>query len=455
MGTLWAWLGVGVAGIGLDIVLIVVAIKYRRGRAFSILGGVVLMLATIILLACYVPVIVLPDVAADSAVFNGPAPEDASATVFYVSPRDVQSAQPNNDTLIAVAARTGAIRWRRTLPTYTSVFVSYEPTTSVAEDGVAYVTTQAVQGVTVGAYRGTDGALLWQTTISGGTAGAQLVANGDAVYIPIGVLQPHLTQGIVALRASDGTQLWRVETGTSGGTLIATPTVVYVSGGTSMQAYRASDGKPLWKQAQYLWRSPLQTVAGASAAAAYLLGADGSFTAVRASDGSTICSGAGDNLQIHLLALGKNTLYIAAQRQGDLTDGHGKLTNPETVYAYDATTCAPLWHYATASGNYARGLIAGDNTVYVLADDGIHALRAADGTVLWHRAAANPNSPGADWGFSVQPALADSTLYVTSVVPLGGIQFSRALRGRLHLYAIGPDGSDYWQIPVGQANTFA
>lgn len=449
MNSLWVLLGVAAAAICLDIVLIVVAIRYRRGRAFSILGGVVLMLATVILLACYLPVVALPNVAADSAVFNKPAPVDASATVFYLSPRDFESTQPTSDLLVAVAARTGAVRWQHALPTYVSRDVAYEQPRYVATDDIAYVTTQAAEGITVGAYRGIDGMLLWQVAMPEGIAGAQFVANGSAVYIPIGVLRPYLTQGIIALRPSDGMQLWRIETGNTGGSLIATPNGVYVSSGASMQAYRASDGKPLWSHAQYLWRSNLFPVAGDSAA--YLLGAGGTFTAVRASDGSTMCSGAGGDLEIHLVALGPNTLYVAAQGPGDIGDAQGKLINPETVYAYDATTCALRWRYATASGNYARGLIAGNDAVYVMADDGIHALRAGDGTVLWHRAAANPNSPGSDWQFNAQPVMLGSTLFVTSVVAFGGIQFSRDLHGRMHLYAIGPDGSDYWQTPVGHS----
>ncbi len=455
MGTLWAWLGVGMVTIGLDILLIVVAIRYRRGRAFSILGGVVLMLATIILLACYLPVVILPDVAAQSAVFNQPAPVDASATIFYVSPRDAESPQLGSDTLFAVAARTGTIRWQRTLPTYTSRLTAYEPPRYVEAGGVAYVTTQAAQGITVGAYRAADGALLWQTTVPEGIASAPFAATSNAVYLPIGVLQQYLTQGIVALRASDGAQLWRIEIGTSddsGGTLIATPDVVYLSKVSSMQAYRASDGKPLWRQAQQMWRSSLLPVAGESVA--YLLGTGGTFSAVRASDGTVICSGAGGNSEVHLLALGGGMLYLTAQGLGNIGDAQGRLINPETVYAYDATTCALRWTYATASGNEARGLIAEDGAVYVFADDGIHALRAADGTVLWHRAAVNVYSPGAGWGLAARPAMLGNTLYVTSVVPLGGIQFSKALRGRMHLFAIGPHGSDYWQIPIGQVNIY-
>ena len=113
MGTLWVWVGVAVACIGLAIVLFVVAVKRHKGRVFSILGGAVLIVAAFILLACYLPVFVVPDVIANSAVLDKPAPVDASATIYYLSPTVEATGTPHVTAvpLIAVAARTGAIRW--------------------------------------------------------------------------------------------------------------------------------------------------------------------------------------------------------------------------------------------------------------------------------------------------------------------------------------------------------
>ena len=118
MGIVWSLAGAGVVAIGLGGWLFVRAHRRRQGRVFGVLGGVVLILAAIVLLACYLPVFLLPDVAAETAVFNKAAPVNASDTVFYISPADIYGAPPTVpiDTLIAIAARTGAIRWQRTLP---------------------------------------------------------------------------------------------------------------------------------------------------------------------------------------------------------------------------------------------------------------------------------------------------------------------------------------------------
>lgn len=130
------------------------------------------------------------------------------------------------------------------------------------------------------------------------------------------------------------------------------------------------------------------------------------------------------------------------------------LVNPETVYAYDATTCEPLWQYATTSSNGAQALIAGNDAIYICADDGIHALRATDGKLLWHRGPAYTGITGGGWTFAqIQPTALGTTLFVTAPVLSGGIL---NFNGRVHLYAFGgADGFEYWNVPVGHLTTFS
>jgi outer membrane protein assembly factor BamB len=258
------------------------------------------------------------------------------------------------------------------------------------------------------------------------------------------------------LRASDGARLWSNETRLpeyAQSTLIATPDAVYLATQDEVRAYRASDGKSLWTHTNpdYPRVLPPQVVVGGSTA--YLPNVGG-FAAVRTSDGSTICA-ANNNLEVHALALAGNTLFIAAQRPGPVSDSHSRVINPEAVHAYDATTCTQLWRYATASNNSARALIAGDDTVYVNADDGIHALRAADGKVLWQRAQVNFPRLAAGWTFAAQPTVLGDTLFVTSALLYGsGSLFSFEADGLMHIFAIAPDGSNYWHTPVGHVVTF-
>ena len=461
MGIVWALVGAGAAGMALGIALLIFALSHRRGKVFGILGGVALILAALILLACYLPVFVVPDVAANSAVFNGPAPVDASATVFYLSPAEegaLGTPHASNDTLIAVAARTGAIRWQRALPGTVSSYVT--------DGDAAYVATardRSVSTFMLAAYRASDGALLWQTALAGGLLGANLAADGGRVYVPVAVNEPQPQIEIVALRASDGAQLMSIGTGLSlyaSLTLTAAPDAVYLDSGNGVQVYRASDGKPLWQDTQ-VEPGPRLVLPVVANGVVYLAGAGevldgiptGGLSAVRASDGTTICAASHD-LVVHAIALGGNTVYVAAERPGPSTDGQARLVNPETVYAYDATTCAPLWQYATTSSNGAQALIAGNNAVYIGADDGISALRAADGNVLWHRGPAYNGIIGGGWMFAqVQPAVLGSTLFVTAPVLSGGIV---RFDGRVHLYAFGgADGSDYWNVPVGHRTTFS
>lgn len=440
MWIVWALVGVGAAGMALGIWLFIHALRHRRGRLFGILGGVVLILAALVLLACYLPVFVVPDVAAETGTFNRPAPLDGSATVFYLSPADMYGGSPSvpTDTLIAVAARTGAIRWQHTLPGTRSQLA--------VEGGVAYVATLAVPTgtVTVAAYRGPDGALLWQSTVGDGLSYTALAAASNAVYFLTGVegSNPQIT--VTALNASDGMRLWS----TAGLTvaygprteLIATPDAVYLARITNLQVYRASDGKLLWA------RSQLSAFPVVGDGVAYLPLFDGGFAAVRAADGAVICQ-VGGNFDVGSGALDGGTLYLGGIISGGPT---APPPYPTAVYAYDAATCAPRWHVANVGGELA----AGGGTVYVEALTYLIALRGSDGKTLWRSPTETSSLVGTGWTFATRPAVLGSTLFATSAVLAGGIHVLGS-DGWIHLYAFaGGSGFEYWHVPVGHRTTF-
>jgi outer membrane protein assembly factor BamB len=470
MGALWVVVGVGVASLGVGIWLFARALARRRhGREFGAFGclRLLLLLAATALLSGYVPLFALPNIAVESAVFHRPAPVDASATIFYLSPAWELYRGPQHtstDMLIGVAARTGAIRWQRMWPTCQPAHAACGLPEYAVDSGVAYVAVPAADGVTVTAYRGTDGASLWQTRVSGSQPVVAIAASDDTVYV-VGIARqsppPQPAQRlqslrtVVALRASDGVQHWSsgtlIDDYAAVGTLIATSDAVYLTTRDRVQAYRASDGKSLWT-AQPDEGDIFPMLPLAAGGVLYLPTYGSGVSAVRASDGTRLCK-AGDNLNIHAIALAENMLYVAAElptshvRQQD-----GTYTNTETIYAYDAATCTLLWRYDTASLSAARALVARSSTVYVVTDNGgIDALRAADGKLLWHRDGVGLRDTG--WAFGAQPAMIGDTLFVTAPLLYRTLNVF-ASDGLMHIYAIAPDGSDYWHTPVGHVTSF-
>ena len=464
---LWALVSAGVVAFGLGFWLLVrPPMRSRMGNIFRIVGGVSLILVMVISLARAVTLFVPPNAQVDSGTFYRPAPVDERSTIFYLSRAYITTAkQQPIDTLIAVAARTGTIRWQRALPRQLPDYAGY---IYAVEGDIAYVATSDGSGILVEAYRGADNMKLWQTSVPSNFPPEAIVVNTTGVYILDIVERPQMGRffSIIALRASDGAKLWNIETNDSTlgqSSVIATrliagpdtvyfdtsPSANYVGDPPGLQAYRASDGKLLWTHVWVVGQEVFRPVA--SGDVVYLPSGNHSILAVRAHDGSTICE-TSDNLHVHMIALVGHTLYAAARQPGDLADGQGKINNNEAVYTYNATTCAPLWHTAVRANNSADVLIAGDSTIYVSADGRIYALRTTDGKLLWHRDQVNSDLPAAGWAFVAQPSTLGATLFVTAAVVqyhiIGGSD------GRFHLYAISPDGSYYWDTPVGHVTRF-
>lgn len=444
MWIVWALVGVGVAAIALGAWLFVRGHRRRKGGALNSAAGVVLILAAIVLLACYLPVFVLPDARADSAVFNQAAPVDASATVFFVSSAEADSDGPTfpTDTLVAIAARTGAARWQHALPgTRSQIAVA---------GGIAYTATllaSDTESIRVAAYRGTNGALLWQATTADGLPHAELAAAGDAVYFLTGPSAPSSQATIVALRSADGTQLWSAEIGidtsTALPTLIATPDTVYLASTPSVQAYDAREGRLLWMHTQVSGHPAI------GEGVAYLPLTRGGFIAVRASDGTVICQ-AGGNLVTELSALEGDTLYLSGFIQSSAGEAP---PYPSAFYAYNAATCTPRWH----AGYVASDLIASGGNVYMIAADSgtVTGVRSSDGKALWHSDAVTSRLSGMGWRFAAQPTLLGTTLYATSGIMGGGIHVFGGY-GWVHLYAFGArSGFNYWHEPIGHRTRFS
>jgi outer membrane protein assembly factor BamB len=140
--------------------------------------------------------------------------------------------------------------------------------------------------------------------------------------------------------------------------------------------------------------------------------------------------------------LASGSIYIAATSV--TPSGKGQPTSEPTcvVYALQASTGAPLWHYRT-TGQDTASVTVFHGAVYLAtsidpagtANGAIYALRAGDGSLLW-RKATNGDALGV-------PAVSGSGVYLVTRLVLGTSQIVTALRPS--------DGSLLWQQSTGLA----
>lgn len=255
-------------------------------------------------------------------------------------------------------------------PTHTGATPTSTPSPTLLPSGQGYnVSLAVVNGVVavgtmdnvVYALRASDGSLLWRYNTAGpvdGPVGSPPVVVDGIVYVNAYVDQGLLGYGtgyIYALRASDGTLLWRYTTGNfvyHGYVYSPTVTngVVYVaSQAGSLTALRASDGALLWR-----------------------------YTAKGQVAVSLVVNGI-----VYLLDtnIDQGPDYLEALRAND-----GKL----------------LWR--TPSYDYLPVIV--NNVLYITSQTGLAALRARDGTLLWRYTLANTGFAG--------PTVVDGVVYAVA-----------------------------------------
>jgi outer membrane protein assembly factor BamB len=222
-----------------------------------------------------------------------------------------------------------------------------------------------------------DGSIMWTSaTIS---APASAVAEADGmVYL---FSEGHTSGGvIVALRASDGMELWQVavdkSVGVFGGQGFALDNGVVYVGGTlgsgdyanAVSAYRASDGTLLWSKTGL---GTLRIQISAANGVVYAAAMD-SVTALRGSDGTVLWQRQSlspyiDNIPV----IAAGTVYVAAT--GD-------------VFALSATDGSVRWHYRVpvdATCTCVHMVSVGGGQVYTTGRHHVVALSAANGTVVY------------------------------------------------------------------------
>lgn len=206
----------------------------------------------------------------------------------------------------------------------------------------------------------------WSHAMPASSARMLAAANGIVYVIGSG-------GAITALRVQDGSQIWRITGHTSllDLPLAADGAVLFVgSQGYSthhgyIDAYRAADGQRLWEHDE-----GLDTGAALAASGGVLYASNGkTLSALRESDGGTLWQQSVTASGIQPFAIG----------------GSVYLNNSGEVYAFDATSGSPLWHYKPSTLASPSDETVSACAGLILAGNGVklNALRAADGSLAW------------------------------------------------------------------------
>jgi outer membrane protein assembly factor BamB len=291
------------------------------------------------------------------------------------------------DTVQALNARDGSQMWTFTVRTGVAGKAYNDPPGLAAGQGYVYVALDRLYCL-----RARDGATVWSDP---DPLTVNLAAGPDAVYA--------VQSALYALSSRDGTQLWSFGANASAMPApVLADGIIYLLGydtQTTVMAIRASDGAELWQ-------SP---------------GPGGGWLAC---DGKTVCavSGVGPGVQISgnagpipsqmwtYRASDGKLLYRSAANAGyslppvmsggmafALTAGDGH--TPSKLHAVDPGNGRAVWSYPGAS----TGLAAARGTIYTSSPDGsLIALNASDGTAVWQ----------CPIRFTLGPIVVGSTVYV-------------------------------------------
>lgn len=335
----------------------------------------------------------------------------------------------------ALQSENGRLRWHKQLDKERSITV---PSLLVFGD-VVYVgrASEICSPLckTIGsidALKVSDGTVLWHSNVGEYSAVKVLKVVNNVVYVAVDTSDGYAPSGypdgyVYALRASDGSQLWRYTVG--GGCcrgLVVTDTAIYLGGFYHVDAIKTSDRTLLWHH-QIDGPGVLAGIAVVdgvvyvgTALVDYRGPAKGSLDALRASNGSvlwhsetgipsvvlTVADGivyVGEFLGSTLDALRASDGSLLWQYQSDravlqatvldgvvyLTSGCGLCykDNGSTVDALRVSDGSHLWRYHSDPG-FLQVAVA-DGMVYVGTPHGIVALDANSGNKRWFHAADN------------------------------------------------------------------
>ncbi len=290
----------------------------------------------------------------------------------------------------------------------------------VVADGVVYVTASTDITATLYALRESDGTQLWHSTSNGPEISTPIVANG-VVYVG--------TQAnkVLALRAGSGALLWQYSDGEVGLLLPQlVDGVVYVNANDerpgNVYALRASDGRLLWHYKAGASLNGITVLDGV----VYVTSQDGVLTALNTSDGH----------QRWQRALGGTiaTMWQPIQALNGVSVPTASTSSPGLLPQALAMSSL-LW------GNF-QALPAAQTMPHKEGLSALFAIRASDGTVLWHFDMNNGKNGMVGW-----LSLVDGVIY-TSVM-----DFSTPDTSRGHIYALqSTTGAVLWHYDDNHAS---
>lgn len=287
------------------------------------------------------------------------------------------AATANQPVLYALQTSRGALAWRYAAHAIT-------PGLLAVSDGVVYyaeiswIGTAFTENIT--ALGAGDGRALWRlhTQSADGYAYAVSAVVNGAVYISTN------TGAVSAARASDGTLLWHSARASifPGVPSAATPLVadgmVYVTGkqnfasrSQGLDALRASDGKQLWTQAIDGGPGPQVGQPQLVDGVLYYNGSSG-VIALRASDGARLWVYSGDTPA--------GPFFVS--------DGRVYANSAGGLFVLNASTGALLWKQTIPNhgelASFSTPLLVDGSIVYESSEDGVvQAYNAGGGQLLW------------------------------------------------------------------------
>jgi outer membrane protein assembly factor BamB len=309
-----------------------------------------------------------------------------------------------NQTVYALHAGNGSLLWEQ----QTEGSILQVP---LVVDGIVYVLTYRSsdsQG-TLYALQASDGQQRWRFPLR--TFSMPPAVEQGVVYLASPV------DGLVALRASDGHQLWHAapdipsyETQVANGVLYVS--AITANNRSTLYALRADNGSRLWRYSSQASGSP--TIANG----VVYQPEQGAFTALRASDGYRHWQRQVDGVS-SMPTLQNGVLYLTVAK---LSPGEEARAAPVTS---NAASLLPVAALDVAWQGQSRAQQAFSQQ---LARMSVYALRVSDGTELWHFTLNNGNA-----SLGGQITLAKQVVYVTSFVPEleGAIYALRSDTGKL------------------------
>jgi len=320
------------------------------------------------------------------------------------------------------------------------------------------------------ALRAGNGKLLWRYHTQGSISEAPLVVNGIVYVSANTVVGPgeEYTGIAYALRASDGAVLWRFARNGYTYTPVVVDGVVYIGAwDNTVTALRANDGTPIW---HFTTHGPvfddLSVVNGVVYASSYIEQGPGTVYALKASDG---------------------TLHWRFTTQGGVSqatvaNGAVYVESAQGLTVLRISNGTPIWHFALGSTGFSTPIVL-NGIIYTMAlkvslaetsssgggsmartisseqitpftsiapfksgVSSVYALRASDGTPLWHYTLNNGKN---SWGTLL--SIANGVIYAGASVDSGknSIYALRASNGSLIWQQTSDDAPDSGVVANG------